>query len=184
MKMKPVRRVLYCWGPVTFGSGLWLGCWFGLLVEGSTPGAWALVLVVTASLTAIWSVGWGNAVRYNDTHVSVTNVLITRRVAWQDVVRVRVGKGEGLVIWIRDGRELHSIQYGKSLLGDICGYRTFQRPREILDAAHKKALSQHLGERTNPVRVETTLWWRPPLVTAVVIAASFAFALLLSPAVN
>lgn len=182
--MKAVRRASFTWFPLSFGVALWLGAWTGFLVEGAQNGAWVAALVLAVSLTAIWSVGWGNAVRYSDTHVSVTNGVITRRVAWQDVMRVRVGKHEGLVIWVRDGQELHSVQYGKSLMGDVLGYRTYQHAREVLETARQTAIAENLGARTNPVRVETTLWWRPPLIAALALATSFALALALSTTLN
>ncbi|MGI5171029.1 hypothetical protein ACQEU3_42430 [Spirillospora sp. CA-253888] len=88
-------------------------------------------------------------------------------VAWQDVTEVRIR--DGLVIELRDGRELTSIQLGGSLLG----YRGFHRAHQVLTAAHAAALDDRPARYGEPVHLERALWWRPPLLAYVAFVASF-----------
>ncbi|MCP2340195.1 hypothetical protein [Actinomadura rupiterrae] len=85
----------------------------------------------------------------------------------------------GLAIRLLDGQELTSIQFGGSVLGEILGYRSFRRAHQVLAAAHAAAIADHPVQYGEPVLVETSLWWRPPLVAFAAFAASLVPALIL-----
>ncbi len=120
-----LRRPLFSWFPLTFATVVWLFFWILLAAEEVT-GAWLGALVVAAMITFFWTLGWGNAIRYGPTHVSVTNLLLTTRVAWTDVRSV--SNEDGLTIVLRDSRKLSSIQFGGSLLGEFTGYPRTRMP--------------------------------------------------------
>ncbi|MGI5170411.1 hypothetical protein ACQEU3_39280 [Spirillospora sp. CA-253888] len=177
MKMKPVRRITFSCFLIATGALFWLLT--SGIMQRSPHNAWLGVLVGTAMTTFFWTLGWGNAVRYNATHVSVTNGFITTRVPWRDVTEVSLENGLGIML--REGEELSSIQFSGSLLGGLSGYRGFRRAHRLLTATHTAATATAPRPRErDPVQLERLLWWKPPLLAALVFAASLTVAAVLS----
>ena len=166
-----LRRPMFSWFPLAFAAGFWGGFTVMLATQDE---AWVAMPLFALLCAFLWALGWGNALRYSATHVSVTNGIVTSRVAWTDVQRVS-GEG-GLSIHLADARVLGSVQYGGSLLGEITGYRSYQSAVEALAAAHLHATG---GHRVPPghVHVEETWWWRPPLLATALFFVSFLPAL-------
>jgi hypothetical protein len=175
---RTVRRRTFVWFPTVAGLGFW-GAMTGLILHGPTKvngwgslagGAFVFALVVTF----FWLMGWQSAIRFTDTHVAVTNVLITRTVAWDDVSGVTIGNG--LTLQLRDRKSLDSVQFGGSLIGEITGYPSHRRARNILQEALQRARREGTA-RTDPVQIATSLTWRPPLLVAAAVYASFLIVL-------
>lgn len=169
-----LRRPLFSCFVLTLAAGFWLA--FCIMLVVGRDDVWVGMLIFSPACAFFWALGWGNAVRYTPTHLSITNGLVTSRVAWTDVQRV---SGEdGLTIHLADSRVMGSIQYGGSVLGEITGYPTYRSAVEALTAAHLEATG---GRRVPPgyVHVEEHWWWRPPLLATALFLASFLPALVL-----
>jgi hypothetical protein len=145
-------------------------------IRASLAGSLMLVpsIIFTLGVTFFWTLGWQSAIWFTATHVSVTNAVFTTTVAWADVTDVSIG--DGLTIHLRDGKELGAIQFGGSLIGALTGYPTHQRARRMLQAAMKLA-PHEATVRTGPVQIATSVTWRPPLIAAAVVYASFLIVL-------
>ncbi|WP_157874515.1 hypothetical protein [Streptomyces sp. AcH 505] len=97
MSANVVRRPLFTWLSTAAGTGFYV-CAVG--VAGFLPDAgYGPPLVIAAFTLFIWMLGWHSAIRFTVTHVSITNILVTSTVAWQDVARVTVS--DGLCIQLR-----------------------------------------------------------------------------------
>ena len=171
---RTLRRWTFVWLPTVADLGFW-GITAGLILNGPTKvNGWGSLagaaFVMTLFITFFWLMGWQSAIRLTDTHVAVTNVLITRVVVWDDVSGVTIGNG--LTIHLRDGKTLGSIQFGGSLIGEITGYPSHRRARTILREALQRA--REAGTvRTGPVQIATSLTWLPPLFVVAAVYTSF-----------
>ncbi|GAA1275361.1 hypothetical protein [Streptomyces aureus] len=165
MQANVVRRQLFTWFSMTAGVGFY-ACAVG--VASFLPDAgYAPPLVIAASTLFFWLLGWHSAIRFTATYVSITNILVTSTVAWQDVAQVTVS--DGLCIQLRDGREIGSIAFGGSLIGGFSGYPTYQKACKALRNARKNA--RHSGKRDGPVHLRWSVDWRRQLAAAALIYA-------------
>jgi hypothetical protein len=171
---RTVRRRTFVWFYTGGGLGVW-GLMTGQILYGPTKvNGWGSLaggaFVHTLFITLFWLMGWQSAIRFTDTHVAVTNALVTRTVLWDDVSDVTISNG--LRIHLRDRKTLGSTQFGGSLIGKITGYPSHRRTRIILQEALQRA-RQASTVRTCPVQIATSLTWLPPLLVAAAVYASF-----------
>ncbi len=158
--MKVVRRPLFTWLPVTAGAASYACALWVPLARPQDESAPSLAIVTCAYF--FWVLGWNSAIRYTATHLSITNLLVTSTVTWQDVAQVSLD--EGLHIELRDGREVGSIAFGDSLIGAFTGYATHRRAYKLLRDAHGRAVQGGVSERA--VHLRLSVEWRRPLAAA------------------
>ncbi len=162
VRTEVVRRLSFTWFPMAAAVVFYA---IAMALAAFEQDEFAPAMVVAAFTLFFWLMGWNSAIRFTTTHLSLTNVLVTSKVAWKDVAGVTVD--DGLSIQLRDGRTLGSIAFGGSLIGAFTKYPTHQRARRILSEAHLNAV--HEGRDTGPVHLRSSLEWRRPLVAAVVL---------------
>ncbi|MFI7869715.1 hypothetical protein [Streptomyces salinarius] len=175
METRVFRRPAYVWFPAAAAITSYV-C--AVLLAGPWDAEPAAALAVAGASIFFWALGWDSAVRSTDNHVSFTNFLVTTTVAWTDVHEVDVH--DGLTIILRDGLEMGSVAFGRSLLGSFTGYRTHQRAFHLLREAQLKASGTQGGNSKGQVLRHWSFEWRRLLCALAVVYGPLTVILVLS----
>ncbi|TLQ45368.1 hypothetical protein [Streptomyces marianii] len=163
MSENVVRRPFFTWLSTVMGVAFY-ACAMGAAVFMRDDG-YAPPLVVATFVVFLWMTGWHSAIRFTDSHLIVTNIVVTSTVAWSGVARITAD--DGLCIRLRDERELGSIAFGGSLIGAFTGYPTYEKALRILCKAHKKA--RRGGKWDGTVQLRRSVRWRQLCAAAALI---------------